>query len=167
MISDKNIKAIEVDQGVIDQRPKRVKQSEVKNNPELHQKKRELENKLDQALMKNKPTADIHREIESIERQIKERQRIEKLQEIRHKKDNLKEAKESIVDFRKQKDLALKKLNDELLPELEEKKQLVSEARQEVNKVKRDINRFRILIPDEKRKISDLSKELKELKNNL
>lgn len=167
MISDKNIKTIEVDQGVIDQRPKKVEQPEVENNSELQKKKRGLENKLDQALINDEPTADIHRELESIERQIKEQQRLEKLQQIKNKKAKIKEVKERIEDFRKQQDSDFKKLNDELLPELEEKKKLVSEFKKEVNKVKRDINRFRILIPDGKRKISGLKKELRELENNL
>jgi uncharacterized coiled-coil DUF342 family protein len=167
MISDKNIKTNEVDQGVIDQRPKRVEQPEIKNNSELQQKKRKLENKLDQALINDEPTADIHREIKSIERQVKEQQRLGKLQKIKNKKAKIKEIKERIADFRKEKEEASKKINDELLPELEEKKQKVREVDKKLNRARNDIHRFRMLIPEEEKRISNLNKELKELENNL
>lgn len=133
----------------------------------LEKKKRELEDKLDKALMNDEPTADIHREIESIERQFKEQQRLEQLQEIENIKDKIKEQKKRLADFKNNKDRASKKVNDELLPELEEKKQEVSEVEKRLNKARNDIHRFRMLIPEVERKISDLNKELSKLEANL
>lgn len=133
----------------------------------LEKKKRELENKLDKALMNDEPTADIHREIESIERQFKEQQRLEQLQEIEDVKDKIKDQKKRLADFKNNKDRASKKVNDELLPELEEKKQEVSEVEKRLNKARNDIHRFRMLIPEVERKISDLNKELSKLEANL
>jgi chromosome segregation ATPase len=167
MIKDNDLKEIRNDQGVIDQRLKKVEQPEVIINSEMEQKKRELEDKLDQALMNDEPTANIHREIESIERQIEEQQRLKQLQQIEDKKVRIKEQKKKLVNIKKNKDQAIQKINDELLPELEEKKQEVHEVEKKLNKARNDIHRYRMTEPEVKRKISDLNKELQELESSL
>lgn len=133
----------------------------------LEDRKSELKNDLDSALMNDESTEDIYKKLDDLERQEQDQERLKKLKRVNELETKIKEQSKLLKTFRENQDQAAEKLNNDLLPELEEKKQEVREVKEEVNKARSDINRFRLLIPDKERTIENLKGDLKELESEL